>query len=181
MPHTTDRTLPGTLKGVGRIYQQTFIDTYAKVAFAKLYDRKTPITAADLLNDRVVPFYDEHGIPLSRVLTDRGTEFCGRPEHHEYELYLAVEDIDHTRTKTKSPQTNGICERFHRTVLDEFYRVAFRKKIYRTIDELQADLDAWLQSYNEARPHQGRWCFGKTPLQTFCDSLTLAKEKLMAA
>jgi transposase InsO family protein len=171
----------GTLKGVGRIYQQTFIDTYAKVAFAKLYDRKTPITAADLLNDRVVPFYDEHGIPLSRVLTDRGTEFCGRPEHHEYELYLAVEDIDHTRTKTKSPQTNGICERFHRTVLDEFYRVAFRKKIYRTIDELQADLDAWLQSYNEARPHQGRWCFGKTPLQTFCDSLTLAKEKLMAA
>ena len=171
----------GTLKDVGRIYQQTFIDTYAKVAFAKLYDRKTPITAADLLNDRVVPFYDEHGIPLSRVLTDRGTEFCGRPEHHEYELYLAVENIDHTRTKTKSPQTNGICERFHRTVLDEFYRVAFRKKIYRTIDELQADLDAWLQSYNEARPHQGRWCFGKTPLQTFCDSLTLAKEKLMAA
>jgi transposase InsO family protein len=171
----------GTLKGVGRIYQQTFIDTYAKVAFAKLYDRKTPITAADLLNDRVVPFYDEHGIPLSRVLTDRGTEFCGRPEHHEYELYLAVENIDHTRTKTNSPQTNGICERFHRTVLDEFYRVAFRKKIYRTIDELQADLDAWLQSYNEARPHQGRWCFGKTPLQTFCDSLTLAKEKLMAA
>ena len=166
---------------MGRIYQQTFIDTYAKVAFAKLYDRKTPITAADLLNDRVVPFYDQHGIPLSRVLTDRGTEFCGRPEHHEYELYLAVENIDHTRTKTNSPQTNGICERFHRTVLDEFYRVAFRKKIYRTIDELQADLDAWLQSYNEARPHQGRWCFGKTPLQTFCDSLTLAKEKLMAA
>jgi transposase InsO family protein len=171
----------GTLKGVGRIYQQTFIDTYAKVAFAKLYDRKTPITAADLLNDRVLPFYDEHGIPLSRVLTDRGTEFCGKPEHHEYELYLAVENIDHTRTKARSPQTNGICERFHRTVLDEFYRVAFRKKIYRTIDELQADLDAWLKAYNETRPHQGRWCFGKTPLQTFRDSLTLAKEKLMAA
>src|ERR1700726_2419503 len=110
----------GTLKGVGRVYQQTFIDTYSKVAFAKLYDRKTPITAADLLNDRVVPFFDEHSIRLSRVLTDRGTEFCGR-ESHEYELYLAVEDIDHTRTKTKSPQTNGICERFHRTVLDEFY------------------------------------------------------------
>ena len=171
----------GTLKGVGRIYQQTFIDTYAKVAFAKLYDRKTPITAADLLNDRVIPFYEAHDVPLQRILTDRGTEYCGTHDRHEYELYLAVENIDHTRTKTKSPQTNGICERFHRTVLDEFYRVAFRKKIYRTIDELQADLDAWLQSYNEARPHQGRWCFGKTPLQTFCDSLTLAKEKLMAA
>jgi transposase InsO family protein len=171
----------GTLKGVGRIYQQTFIDTYAKVAFAKLYDRKTPITAADLLNDRVLPFYEEHDIRLSRVLTDRGTEYCGSPERHEHELYLAVEDIDHTRTKTKSPQTNGICERFHRTVLDEFYRVAFRKKIYRTIDELQVDLDAWVVEYNNDRPHQGRWCYGKTPSQTMLDALPLAKEKLMAA
>jgi len=170
----------GTLKGVGRVYQQTAIDTYSKVAFAKLYDRKTPLTAADLMNDRVVPFFDEHEIAVSRVLTDRGTEFCGS-ESHEYELYLAVEDIDHTRTKTKSPQTNGICERFHRTVLDEFYRVAFRKKIYRTIDELQVDLDAWVAEYNERRPHQGRWCFGKTPMQTFLDALPLAKEKLMAA
>ena len=171
----------GTLKGVGRVYQQTFIDTYAKVAFAKLYDRKTPITAAELLNDRVVPFYDEHEIRLSRVLTDRGTEYCGSPERHEYELYLAVEDVDHSRTKTKSPQTNGICERFHRTVLDEFYRVAFRKKIYRNIDELQADLDAWVADYNCQRPHQGRWCYGKTPMQTLIDALPLAKEKLMAA
>jgi transposase InsO family protein len=170
----------GTLKGVGRLYQQTFIDTYAKVAFAKLYDRKTPITAADLLNDRVVPFYEAHDIKLSRVLTDRGTEFCGG-QSHEYELYLAVEDIDHSRTKAKSPQTNGICERFHRTVLDEFYRVAFRKKIYRAIEELQADLDAWMTEYNERRSHQGRWCFGKTPMQTYLDAIPLAKEKIMAA
>jgi transposase InsO family protein len=170
----------GTLKGVGRVYQQTVIDTYAKVAFAKLYDRKTPITAAEILNDRVVPFYDEHGIRLLRMLTDRGTEFCGT-QSHQYELYLAVEDIDHSRTKTKSPQTNGICERFHRTVLDEFYRVAFRKKIYRSIDELQADLDTWLVEYNYRRPHQGRWCFGKTPMHTFLDALPVAKEKLMAA
>lgn len=171
----------GNMKGVGRIYQQTFIDTYAKVAFAKLYDRKTPITAAEILNDRVVPFYDEHDIPLLRVLTDRGTEFCGNPERHEYELYLAVEDIDHTRTKTKSPQTNGICERFHKTILNEFYRVAFRKKIYRSGEELQTDLDLWLESYNNERPHQGRWCFGKTPMQTFRDTLAVAKEKLIAA
>ena len=129
------------MKGVGRIYPQTFIDTYAKVAFAKLYDRKTPITAADLINDRVVPLYDAREVRLCRVLTDRGTEYCGNPEHHEYELYLAVEDVDHTRTKTKSPQTNGIVERFHKTALDEFYRVAFRKKIYGSIAELQSDLD----------------------------------------
>jgi len=171
----------GTMKGVGRIYQQTFIDTYAKVAFAKLYDRKTPLTAADLLNDRVVPFYDQHEVKLSRVLTDRGTEYCGNPEHHEYELYLAVEDVDHSRTKTKNPQTNGIVERFHKTVLDEFYRVAFRKRIYSSITELQEDLDNWMRAYNESRPHQGRWCFGKTPMQTFLDAIPLAQEKMIAA
>jgi transposase InsO family protein len=171
----------GTLKGVGRIYQQTFIDTYSKVAFAKLYDRKTPLTAADLLNDQVLPFFESHDIPLARILTDRGTEYCGSPERHEYELYLAVENIDHTRTKVKSPQTNGICERLHKTVLNEFYRIVFRKRIYPTLEELQADLEMWLREYNEERPHQGRWCFGRTPMQTFRDSIPLAKEKLLAA
>lgn len=171
----------GTLKGVGRIYQQTFVDTYSKVAFAKLYDTKTPVTAADLLNDRVLPFFDEYALPLLRILTDRGTEYCGAPERHEYELYLAVEDIEHTRTKTKSPQTNGIVERLHKTLLDEFYRVTFRKKVYRGMAELQTDLDAFLRHYNTDRPHQGRWCYGKTPMQTFVDSMPLAKEKVLAA
>jgi transposase InsO family protein len=169
----------GTLKGVGRIYQQTFIDTYSKVAFAKLYDRKNALVATDLLNDLVVPFFEEHDIRLLRILTDRGTEYCGRAEHHEYQLYLAVEDIDHSRTKAKSPQTNGICERFQKTMLDEFYQVAFRKKIYHTLDELQADVDDWLRYYNDERPHSGKYCFGKTPMQTFMDALSLAKEKLL--
>ena len=167
----------GTLKGLGRVYQQTFIDTYAKIGFAKLYDRKTPITAADLLNDRVLPFYEEHGVVLQRVLTDRGTEYCGTHDRHEYELYLAVEDIDHSRTKAKSPQTNGIVERFHKTMLDEFYRIAFRKKVYTTIAELQVDLDAWIDEYNHVRSHQGRYCFGKTPMQTFVDAAPTAREK----
>jgi transposase InsO family protein len=87
--------------------------------------------------------FESHDVKLMRLLTNRGSEYCGNPERHEYELYLAIEDIDHSRTKTKSPQTNGICERFHRTILNEFYRVAFRKKVYRSIDELQFDLDAW--------------------------------------
>jgi len=167
----------GNLKGVGRIYQQTFIDTYSKVAFTKLYDRKNALVAADLLNDRVVPFFEEHEIPLLRILTDRGTEYCGKREHHEYQLYLTLEDIDHTKTKARSPQTNGICERFQKTVLNEFYRVAFRKKVYRTLDELQDDLDNWVEDYNEKRPHSGKYCFGKTPMQTFIDSIQLAKEK----
>ena len=169
----------GTIKGVGRIYQQTFIDTYSKVAFAKLYDRKNALVAADMLNDKVVPFFDEHEIPLLRVLTDRGTEYCGNREHHEYQLYLALENIDHSKTKAKSPQTNGICERFHKTLLNEFYQIAFRRKIYESIEQLQEDLDLWMLEYNEERPHSGKYCYGKTPMQTFLDTLPLAKEKMI--
>lgn len=120
----------GNLKGVGRIYQQTFVDTYSKVAHCKLYTSKTPITAADLLNDRVLPFYESQGLPMLRIMTDRGTEYCGKVEQHDYQLYLAINDIDHTKTKAMSPQTNGICERFHKTILQEFYQVTFRKKLY---------------------------------------------------
>jgi transposase InsO family protein len=169
----------GTLKGVGRVYQQTFIDTYSKVASAKLYDRKNALVAADMLNDKAVPFFETHGIRLLRVLTDRGTEYCGQREHHEYQLYLAVEDIDHSRTKARHPQSNGICERFHKTILNEFYRVAFRKKVYNTLDELQKDLDQWMDEYNTQRPHTGKYCFGKTPMQTFLDSIPMTKEKLV--
>ena len=147
------------------------LDTYSKVAFAKLYPQKTALRAADLLNDQVVPFFDAHEVPLSRILTDRGTEYCGSPDSHEYELYVAVENIDHTRTKGKSPQTNGIVERLHKTMLNEFYRITFRKKIYATLAELQADLDKWLTEYNEARVHQGRWCYGRTPLPTFLETI----------
>lgn len=167
----------GHIKGVGKIYQQTFIDTYSRVAFAKLYDRKNALVAADMLNDKVLPFYQDQDIRLLRILTDRGTEYCGDRSHHEYQLYLNIEDIDHTKTKAKSPQTNGICERFHRTIQDEFYAIAFRKKMYGTLEQLQEDLDAWLEKYNNERPHSGRYCFGKTPMQTFKDSINLAKEK----
>ncbi|MEW6092502.1 MAG: IS481 family transposase [Chloroflexota bacterium] len=169
----------GTIKGVGRIYQQTFVDTYTKVAFAKLYDRKNALVAADLLNDQVLPFFEQEGIRLLRILTDRGTEYCGALEHHEFELYLAIEDIDHTKTKARSPQTNGICERFHRTIQEEFYAIAFRKKIYNSIDELQADLNQWLYDYNHERTHSGKYCFGKTPYQTFQETKHLAKEKML--
>jgi transposase InsO family protein len=170
----------GNMKGVGRIYQQTFVDTYAKVAFAKLYTTKTPIAAADMLNDRVLPFYQEHEVVLLRVLTDRGSEYCGKVEQHDYQLYLAVNDIDHTRTKARSPQTNGICERFHKTILNEFYQVAFRKKIYGSLEELQADLDAWIALYNHERTHQGKMCCGRTPMATFEDGKRICREKTIA-
>ncbi len=167
----------GNIKGVGRIYQQTFIDTYSRVAMAKLYTDKTPVTAADTLNDKVLPWFAEQGIPLLRVLTDRGTEYCGKVEHHAYQLYLAVENIDHSKTRARSPQTNGIVERLHGTMKREFYDIVFRKKIITSLEDLQYELDLWLNDYNNLRPHSGRYCYGKTPMQTFRDSKHIAIDK----
>jgi hypothetical protein len=123
-------------------------------------------------------FLEEKEVPLLRVLTGRGTEYCGAREHHEYQLYPAVENIDHSRTKARHPQTNGICERFHKTLQDEFYSTAFRKTLYTSLEQLQTDLDLWIEAYNHNRPHSGKYCFGKTPLQTFLDSRQLAWDKI---
>jgi transposase InsO family protein len=166
----------GYIKGVGRIYQQTVIDTYSSVVFAKLYTSKVPVTAADVLNDRVPPFFQDGCVDVLRIMTDRGTEYCGRLDKHPYQLYLQLYEIEHTKTKARNPQTNGICERFHKTILDEFYRVVFRKKIFHNTDELQTDLDMWLEFYNQKRTHQGKRCQGKTPMQTFAHGLELAEK-----
>lgn len=170
----------GTIKGVGRIYQQTFVDTYSKVAAAKLYTTKTPITAADLLNDRVLPLFETHDMGIIRILTDRGTEYCGKVEQHDYELFLAVNGIEHTKTKARHPQTNGICERFHKTILQEFYQITFRRKLYASLEELQKDLDAWIHEYNTKRTHQGKICCGRTPMQTMEEGKGLWAEKVQA-
>jgi len=169
----------GTLKGVGRVYQQTYVDTYSKIAHAKLYTTKTPITAADMLNDKVLPFFEQHELPVLRILTDRGTEYCGRRDKHDYQLFLAINDIDHTKTKVRSPQTNGICERFHKTILQEFYQVTFRKKVYENIETLQNDLDEWIDFYNNERTHQGKMCCGRTPLETMLEGKEIWKEKFI--
>jgi transposase InsO family protein len=168
----------GTIKGVGRIYQQTFVDTYSKWAAAKLYTTKTPITGADMLNDRVLPFFTSLEMGIIRILTDRGTEYCGKVEEHDYELFLGINGIEHTKTRARHPQTNGICERFHKTILHEFYQVAFRRKLYNSLDELQTDLEAWMDHYNSERTHQGKKCCGRTPLQTLIDGKRLWEEKV---
>lgn len=175
-----DTYFVGTMKGVGRIYQQTFIDTYSRVAFVKLETEKTALSAAHILNERVIPWFDSQQVSLLRILTDRGTEYCGKVEEHAYQLYLGIENIDHTKTKARSPQTNGICERFHRTMKEEFYDIAFRRKIYNNIQELQSDADAWIEFYNKQRPHSGRHCYGKTPWNTFMEAKPLAHEKELA-
>jgi transposase InsO family protein len=125
-----------------------------------------------------LPFFEPQSVSILRMLTDRGTEFCGKAEQHDYELYLAINDIDHTKTKVRHPQTNGICERFHKTILDEFYKISFRKKIYSTLDDLQKDLDDWLVHYNNERTHQGKMCCGRTPMDTFLDGKRIWQERV---
>lgn len=166
----------GSIKGVGRIYQQTGIDTHANVGFAKVYTEKTALTAADLLNDKVLPFYDAHRLCVLRVLTDNGAELCGRQDSHPYELFLHLNDIEHTRTRVRHPQTNGSVERLNQIIQEEFYQVAFRKKLYRSVEEIQADLDLFMAYYNGERTNQGRYCQGRTPLQTFTDGLQLYQQ-----
>jgi transposase InsO family protein len=157
----------GRLKGVGRIYLQAVVDTYGSFAFGKLYTSKRQETAADVLYDRVLPFYESHGLPVQAVLTDNGTEYKGRPTVHLYEIFLELNDIEHRTTKIGNPRTNGFVERFNRTVLDEFFRTAFRKRFYESLDALQEDLDTWLKEYNYERPHRGYRNQGRRPIETF--------------
>ena len=165
----------GYIKGVGKIYQQTGIDTFSNVGFAKLYADKTAITAADFLNDKVLPFFDEEQMRLLRVLTDRGTEYGGKLEQHPYQLFLHLNDIEHSRTKARHPQTNGCTERLNQIIQEEFYSVAFRKTLYTSLEQMQADLDTFMAYYNNERTNQGKRCQGRTPKQTWDEGYELYK------
>ena len=146
------------------------------MGFAKLYSDKTAITAADFLNDKVLPFFDHEMVRLLRVLTDRGTEYSGKMEQHPYQLFLHLNDIEHSRTKAYHPQTNGCTERLNQIIQDEFYAVAFRKTLYTSIEQIQADLDAYMETYNTKRTNQGKRCLGRTPKQTWDDGYDLYKK-----
>jgi transposase InsO family protein len=161
----------GVLKGVGKIYVQVVVDVFCSIAFAKVYISKMPITACDLLYDRVLPFYQALGISVGAVLTDNGREFCGRPDSHPYELLLAMEGIEHRTTRVRSPRTNGFVERMNRTLLDECFRVKGRTEWYLTPEEIQRDLDVYLEEYNLRRTHQGYRLQGRTPAQALREAL----------
>ena len=164
----------GNIKGVGRIYQQTFIDSYSKVTLVKLYDRKHAITAADMLNDRVLPWFEQQGVALLRILTDRGSEFCGNRERHEYALYLDLENIEHSCTKAKSPQTNGICERFHQTIQNEFYASAFRRKL--TPADAKA-IDKAFREYKDAEQALHKAFLYRRPIEEIGSDIRTFQEK----
>ncbi|MCV3768670.1 IS481 family transposase [Rhizobium sp. TRM95796] len=166
-----DTFFVGTLKGIGKIYMQSAIDCHSRYAWARLYPSKLPVTAVHILNNDVIPTFEAHDARIEAVLSDNGREFCGRPDQHPYELFLQLEEIEHKTTKVRRPQSNGIVERFHRTVLDEHFRVEGRRTWFETIEEMQAALDEWLVIYNTRRPHQGRNMAGRTPLQAFIDGL----------
>ena len=154
-----------------------YIDTYTSVVDVKLYEDKTTLTAADILNGSILPWYEEQGVPVLRILPDRGTAYKGKLENHAYQLFLSIAVIEHSTTKAYSPQTNGICERFNKTMRHEFFEVAMRKKKYSSVGELQRDLDIGLHYYNHERAHAGKFCYGKTPMQTFAASKKHALEK----
>jgi len=163
-----DTFFVGTLKGVGRVYLHTVVDTFNSFAFGFLHVSKQPEAAVAVLYNDVLPFYKKHKIKVENILTDNGREYCGT-ENHPYQIYLELNDIKHRRTKVRTPRTNGFVERFNRTMLDEFFRIKFREKAYMTIDPLQTDFDIWLKFYNEKRPHQGYRNMGKTPLERFLE------------
>ncbi len=147
------------------------------MATAKPYTDKSAITAADPLNDQGIPLFDRQGIRLQRILTGRVTEHCGKPQNQAYPLYLALKDIDHTRTKANHPQTNGIFERCHKTLQDECYSLLLRKKLNCSVEKHQANLDVWLERYNREKPHSGSYCYGKTSLKTFQQTRHMAWKK----
>jgi transposase InsO family protein len=182
---SVDTFMVGSLKGVGKIYLQTVIDCHSRYAWGRLYTNKLPVTAVHVLNEDVLPFFEEHNASITTILSDNGREFCGRPDHHPYELFLQLEGIEHRTTKVRRPQSNGFVERLHRTLLDEHFRIMGRTKWYESIDEMQKDLETYLHHYNHERTHQGRNMKGRTPYKAFTDGLPKNKtsdknEKLAA-
>ena len=165
----------GRLKGVGKVYLHAVVDTFSSYAFGYLHTSKQPEAAALVVHNDVMPFYQAHDLTIGAILTDNGREFCGT-ETHPYELYLSLNEIEHRRTKVRSPQTNGFIERFNRTVLDEFFRIVFRTTFYESVETLQADFDAWLVTYNTERPHQGYRNMGRRPIETIMLYLETVKE-----
>ena len=161
----------GTIKGLGRIYQQTGIDAYSNFGFAKVYTDKTVISSIDFLETSVLTVYGQFNIPLDRILTDNGKEYTTHWANgkHEYEKFLRQNSIRHTRIKPRTPQSNGIVERFNRTLAEEFYQIAMMKKIYSSLSELQNDLNQFIYYYNFKRTNQGYRLKGKIPYQKFLD------------
>jgi transposase InsO family protein len=166
-----DTFMVGAMKGVGRIYMQTVIDCHSRFAFGRLYTSKMPVTAVHVLNTDVLPFFESHDAKVETILSDNGREFCGRPDQHPYELFLQLEGIDHRTTKVRRPQSNGIAERMHRTLLDEHFRIEGRKTWYESVEQMQGDLDVYLQEYNYKRPHQGRNMNGRVPYEVFAQGI----------
>lgn len=171
-----DTFFVGVLKGVGRVYMQSVMDCYSRYAWGRLYTSKLPVTAVHILNEDVLPFFEVYQAKVRTILSDNGREYCGRPDAHPYELFLALEGIQHRKTQVRRPQSNGFIERFHKTILDEHFRIQGRSKWYESVEQMQADLDGYLAKYNSQRPHQGRNMNGRTPLTVFEEGLELAPE-----
>ena len=142
-------------------------DCFSRFVWARLYTSKMPVTAVQILNDHALPFFEKDHANVQTILSDNGREYCGRPDKHPYELFLQLEEIKHRTTKVGRPQSTGFIERFHPTLLEEHLRIKGRTTWYETLEEMQNDLDGYLETYSTCRPHRGRGMAGRTPYEVF--------------
>lgn len=151
----------GRLKGVGAVWQLTAVDVATRTAVVQLVvgDKSAAVAAAFL--DHLKKALRKHGITLTGVLSDNGPEFVGKA----FKTRAAELGLVHHRIPPRSPNHNAVCERFHGTVLDEFYRPHFHRGRVEDIALLDRSLQAWLVDYNHHRPNHGDYMAGRTPLQ----------------
>jgi transposase InsO family protein len=152
----------GQLKGVGKVWQITACDAACSYGVAWLLPAHTAEAAAHFLRRVVLPLYRRAGWRLRRVLTDGGPEFKGA-----FDEACRALGLRHTRTKPRHAWTNGFVERLQGTILQEHWRVAFRRRYFTSRTALQRSLEGFMQSYNHERPHQGYRLRGRTPAALF--------------
>jgi transposase InsO family protein len=150
----------GKLKGVGRVWQFTAIDTHTRWAVVSLTADDHTAEAAAAFMDLAIERFADAGITLRGILTDRGPEFRGTA----FTSHIGHLGLRHTWTPPRSPNHNAVCERFHGTVLDEFYRVAFHREYFTTVERLDTQLHGWVTRYNTRRRNHGDYMQGRSPL-----------------
>ena len=172
-----DSYFVGNIPNLGEVYQQTFIDAYSKMAFAKLYTRKHGECSIEMLKNTVLPWFTDKGISIEQVLTDKGAEFYGSSNGgDQYQTLLKSMNVEHIKMRAyNSPEVNGICARFHSVQKSHLYDLLLRSKSFTQLVELEQELANWLTIYNTETPHQERYCYGKTPAETFQQSVHLSK------
>jgi transposase InsO family protein len=100
-----DKFMVGNLNGIGKVYLQTVVDCYSRYAWGHLFRSKISVTAVHVLNERILPFFEERGAHIQTILSDNGREYRERPDHNPFELFLQLEEIEHRATQVRRCRT----------------------------------------------------------------------------